>query len=529
VRVVLTSDLSSERYDRTTPVLILKTSAQPLHHGTLGVIRSLGRTGVPVYSSLETGSPPAATSRYLSPDIIGVLSPSDPELNIGALKAFQGRVGRPVVIVPVDDNGALFLAENADALRPALLLPPQRPDLPRAVASKANIPHLCAMANAATPETLILSTAEDLAAASSAIRYPAVVKIAQPWLLPLGLRPAFLAHCREDVVEYQSLLRARSMADIVVQEYIPDEHAEDWFYHGYHREGGEPVVGFTGRKIRSYPPFFGATSYGLSIVNEEILAVSQRILRQLGYAGIVELEFRLDKRDRQYKFVDFNPRLGAQFQFLRNESGIDVVRAMHLDLTGRDVPDGRQVEGCAFLSDFADPAAFVAYWRQGTVGPGGWLRQVLGANEHSWFASDDIRPFTAAFGHSAKRFLSSAMRPNPRREQSPPGAPLKRTTTAKGSLAVEPFPSAKSEESVEIAQAMKAAAGTATARGPSPVLGRTWRFRSRKLSTNGVSRRRGRRRRPEQNRRVERSSPRSPIYTRIFQFLSIIINSVCFM
>jgi predicted ATP-grasp superfamily ATP-dependent carboligase len=398
------------RYDRSTPVLILKMRDLPLHHGTLGVIRSFGRAGVPVYCSRETGASPAARSRYLAQERIGVLSPAEPARAVAQLKAFQSHVGRPMVVIPIDDEGALFLAENADALRPHFLLPRQHKDVPRMAGSKANTPQICAASAVATPETFIVRTTEDLAAAGSAVSYPAVMKVAEPWLLPAGMRRMMLAQGQDDVAQYWSRLHAQSSASIVIQEYIPDEQAEDWFYHGCHREGGEPVVGFTGRKLRSYPPFFGATSYGVSVVNEDVAAMSQRLLRELGYAGIVELEFRFDKRDRRYKVIDFNARLGAQFQFLRNEAGVDVVRALHLELTGRKVPDAPQAEGVMFLSDFTDAAAFAAYWRRGAPSAGAWLGQAFRADEHAWYARDDIWPFIAAFGQFSLQFGRAAGR-----------------------------------------------------------------------------------------------------------------------
>jgi predicted ATP-grasp superfamily ATP-dependent carboligase len=409
---------SAEAFDRTTPVLILKTRSLRLHHGTLGVIRSLGRVGVPVYSLNEPGVVPAARSRYLTGDTLGVLSASDPEASITALRAFQRRVGRPVLLLPVDDAGAMFVAEHAGALLPEFLLPAQQHDLPRMVASKANNPQLCASLGVATPQTRVLGASDDLSTLRPAIRFPAVAKIAQPWLRPDGVRAAALVRNALSLAEYRAELRARTNADVVVQEYIPEEGAEDWFYHGYHREGGEPVVGFTGRKLRSYPPFFGPTTYGVSSVNEEVLTISRKMLRALGYAGVVELEFRLDRRDGRYKFLDFNPRLGAQFQFLRNDRWIDVVRAMHLDLTGRPVPTGPQLEGLRFVSDFKDLAAFGAYSRSQAVGPLAWLGQLIGAQEHAWFALDDPAPFVAAFGESARRFRAAAMR---RRRQPRPG------------------------------------------------------------------------------------------------------------
>lgn len=411
-----------EAYDPTTPLLILKTFRGPMHHGTLGAIRSLGRVGVPVYASREAKPRPVVRSRYLCGDSIGILSPSNPEANIAALRALQRRIGRPVVILVVDDAGAIFVAENAEALRPQFLLPEQKPEMLRMVASKASLPQLCARLGVATPQTCVIRATDAPSAVGQAIRYPAVVKVAEPRLLPDGLRirRALLAREAQDVVEYRSQLRGLPGADIVVQEYIPEDQSEDWFYHGYHRAGGEPVVGFTGRKIRSYPPFLGATSYAVSTVNEDVVAITHEILRHLGYAGIVELEFRFDKRDRKYKFVDFNPRLGAQFQFLRNDQGVDVVRAMHLDLTGRQVPHGQQAEGCTFVSDFEDVPAFLAYSRAKAITASQWLGQVVGAQEHSWFDVDDLWPFAAACGESVKRLALAAGRRQGRR--LPPAA-----------------------------------------------------------------------------------------------------------
>jgi len=41
-----------------------------------------------------------------------------------------------------------------------------------------------------------------------------------------------------------------------------------------------------------------------------------------------------------YHLLDFNPRPGAQFRLFTDRAGTDVVRAQHLDLTGRAVPAG---------------------------------------------------------------------------------------------------------------------------------------------------------------------------------------------
>ena len=52
--------------DTTYPVLILKASRGIIHHGAVGIARTLGRLGVPVYAVVEDSFTPLATSRYLT-------------------------------------------------------------------------------------------------------------------------------------------------------------------------------------------------------------------------------------------------------------------------------------------------------------------------------------------------------------------------------------------------------------------------------------------------------------------------------
>ena len=66
--------------DWSTPAVVLKFDQNPLHHGSLGVIRSLGRLGVPVYGVHEGAWAPAASSRYLAGRFFWQPSPDDPRL-----------------------------------------------------------------------------------------------------------------------------------------------------------------------------------------------------------------------------------------------------------------------------------------------------------------------------------------------------------------------------------------------------------------------------------------------------------------
>ena len=152
---------------------------------------------------------------------------------------------------------------------------------------------------------------------------------------------------------------------------------------------------FTGVKERSYPAHAGLTSLGRSTPNarlrHEITGTAHAAVLP---AGSSTLTFAGTPGAGQYKLLDFNPRLGAQFRLFRDTAGVDVVLAQYLDLTGQAVPEGEQVSGRGFLVENYDPIGAFSYWRSGELGGGSpGSHRCAPVNETAWFARDDLRPF----------------------------------------------------------------------------------------------------------------------------------------
>jgi len=178
----------------------------------------------------------------------------------------------------------------------------------------------------------------------------------------------------------------------MLQEFIPGGAGHDWFFHGYCDGDSACRPAFTGVKERSYPAHAGLTCLGRSTPNERLAGEVTGLLKQLGYQGIIDLDLRWDARDDQYKLLDFNPRIGAQFRLFRDAAGTDVASACYLDLTGQAVPASEQVAR-GFVVENYDPIAAFSYWRGGELGLRPWLASLRTVDETAWFARDDLRPF----------------------------------------------------------------------------------------------------------------------------------------
>ncbi|WP_432992279.1 hypothetical protein [Dactylosporangium sp. CA-233914] len=331
------------RLDTSVPALLVKIGRYPVHAGALGVVRSLGRLGVPVYVITEDRLTPVALSRYVAGRFVWSGSEwHDTGRLVENLCAIGRSLGRPVVAVATDDEAAVLLAEHAATLGEHFLLPRVAPSLPRRLASKRGLFELCTAHDVPTPHTVFPTGREDLLRLAGELTFPVVAKNVAPWTrlrAPAVPTTTILSSRRALLDRFAGL---DDLSGLLLQEYIPHEQAEDWFVHAYCDEGSSPALSFVGRKAYAWPPGRGCTADARAARNPALSDLTERFCKEIGYRGINDLDWRYDRRDGRLKLVDFNPRVGAQFRFGQTENGIDVVRALHLAMTGRAVPAGDQ-------------------------------------------------------------------------------------------------------------------------------------------------------------------------------------------
>ncbi|KUN46689.1 carboxylate--amine ligase [Streptomyces olivochromogenes] len=402
--------------DRNVPGLIVKFGDYPLHHGGVGAIRSLGRLGIPMYAITEDRYTPAAASRYLRRAFVWpTTGTEEPELLVEGLLRIGARIGRPTVLVPTDEEAAVLIAEHQEELGERFLFPRVDAKLPRRLASKQGLHELCVEHGIPSPAAAFPQSYEEIVAFAENARFPIVAKNREAFVR--RSQPAVNGTTR--IATREGLLSlARDWGDqpgVILQEYLPREEAEDWIVHAYFDADSTPLAMFTGVKVRSWPPHAGMTANAYVVDNPELADLAARFIKQIGFSGVIDLDLRFDRRDGQYKLLDFNPRMGAQFRLFENESGIDVVRAMHLDLTGRTVPEGEQRAGHRYIVENIDLPALLAYRRSGYTTPHAPTR--ASGTELAWLAGDDLRPFftmLARFVRPGARHLYQLWRTNRR-------------------------------------------------------------------------------------------------------------------
>jgi predicted ATP-grasp superfamily ATP-dependent carboligase len=345
-----------------------------------------------MYAITEDRCTPAAASRYLERAFVWpTTGTEDPDRLVEGLLRIGRRIGRPAVLIPTDEEAAVLIAEHQSELVGRFLFPRVTPGLPRRLASKQGLHELCVEHGIPSPSAAFPQSYDEVVDFAEKARFPVVAKNREAFVR--REHPAVNGTTR--IATRKGLLTlARDWGDhpgVILQEYLPREQAEDWIVHAYFAADSTPLAMFTGVKVRSWPPHAGMTANAYVVDNPELADLAARFIKQIGFTGIIDLDLRFDRRDGQYKLLDFNPRMGAQFRLFESESGVDVVRAMHLDLTGRPVPEGEQRAGHRYIVENIDLPALLAYRRSGYTTPHAPAR--ASGTELAWLAGDDPLPF----------------------------------------------------------------------------------------------------------------------------------------
>jgi len=363
--------------DSFVPVLIMPAE----RHGSLAIARTLGRLGAPVYG-YGSGIGAVRASRYLKRWFAGPGDQAEPAEVVARLIEIARTLGKRTVLIPTSDETALLTSRHSAALEPWYIFAEQPADTVAALCSKKRMYYLVKRAGVPTPESCFPQSRADLLRFLDAARLPVMLKgIHGKSLQRRAGRRMYVVETAEELIRLYDLLEDPENPDLMVQEYIPGADDAVWMFNGYFDANTTCLAAFTGRKLRQFPVHRGLTSMGVCQGNQAVESISRTLLEAMGYQGAVDIDFLYDQRDGTYKVIDINPRVGATFRLFVDADGMDVVRALYLDLTGQPREATEGVEGRGWMVEDLDLASSLSYWIEGGLAPRDWIRSLRRVRE----------------------------------------------------------------------------------------------------------------------------------------------------
>jgi predicted ATP-grasp superfamily ATP-dependent carboligase len=356
----------------------------------LGVVRSLGRRGIPVWVINQGGHLVAAASRFVGRRLPWPGGDDHGKIDfLLALCATHKLNGW--MLIPTDDYTVGLVSGHHKALgsRYQLTVPPW--EQLRWACDKRLMHQLAKNLEVHQPWTVCPSNREELAEIDCP--FPVILKPAirlQP--SSLAVPKAWLAEDRKSLLtRYDEASALLSPENLIIQEIVPGGGEAQFSYAALCKDGCS-LASLVARRTRQFPRDFGQLSTYVETVDKpEIIEPAERLLAALRFTGLVEVEFKRDPRNGQFKVLDINPRVWG-WHTLSRRAGVDFPYLLWLLASGKPVPRLRGRAGERWVHLSADLRMAIEEIVRGRLSLLDYLRSIRGPLESAIFSWDDPLP-----------------------------------------------------------------------------------------------------------------------------------------
>jgi D-aspartate ligase len=327
----------------------------------LGIVRSLGSRGIPI-CVVDDERSISGFSRYATHNL-KVANLRDERAIVDSLIGIGKRLNlRGWVLYPTREELVAAFSRNRSLLGEWFCVPTPEWESVRWAWDKRNTYLLAKELGIPTPVTHYPEDAKQLAELD---------RCTPPFVIKPAIKEHFIyatkakAWRANNHAELKALFHEASElagpGEIMVQELIPGGGKQQFAYCAFFREG-EAIGKMVAQRWRQHPLQFGRASTYVETVDIPILEdLSERFLREINYYGLVELEYKLDPRDGQYRLLDVNARTWG-YHSLGPSAGVDFSYMLYADQVGLPVGRCKGKPGIGWMRTTTDlPAACMAF------------------------------------------------------------------------------------------------------------------------------------------------------------------------
>lgn len=357
----------------------------------LGVVRNLGRHGVPIILISPNHRDMVRYSKYVSRRITYPYTKESKIQFVNFLLDVGKKMDKKYVLIPTSDEEALIYSKYKNKLNQFYILPVPSFEIVQKLVNKKEFYKLLDMMSIPHPRTYFIEDISKLKSIGQEIDFPYIIKPAYSHLFSkeFGTKN-FVINSSQELNQAIDKLRGKNM-DVVIQEIIPGN--EIYMFYTYFNRQSEPVAICGYDKLRQYPPDFGSGSLCKSVWRHIPIDSAIQVLKTIKYHGMAEPEFKKDPRDNQYKLIEINSRTTTE-SILPARCGVNVEYTAYLDTIGRYVDEPFSPKNdILWVDEIGDLLSCLMQIRGGRFGVREVFRSLKGKRVYAIAAWDDPLPF----------------------------------------------------------------------------------------------------------------------------------------
>ncbi|MDD3173061.1 MAG: ATP-grasp domain-containing protein [Herbinix sp.] len=294
---------------------------------TLSVVRSLGKKHIEIYSAEETLMNISGFSRYCSKNLVYPSPIKKPDDFLEWLDRTIDKYSIDILF-PMDDSAMALVIEQKDYLSKKVRFTVPDANQFEVASDKWKSVQMAKKAGLDCPITVLPKNIEDIENCIEKVGFPAIVK-ARKSSGSRGIR---------SVNSFSELIPAYKEVNDnfpcpILQQRVPTGPRFDvcLLFDNQSRL----KASFAQKEIRHFPVEMGPSTVQQSIKLPEIVIKCTKMLQDIGWTGIAEVEFMLDESTGKYIFMEINPRFWNSLE-LGVHCGIDFPYYLYLITKGTD-------------------------------------------------------------------------------------------------------------------------------------------------------------------------------------------------
>ena len=214
---------------------------------------------------------------------------------------------RDWVLLPSNDHAVYNISANREKLLVYYKIISPEPATLDKVYNKELLIKLCQSVNIPVPLSWFPEKKEDID--HSEFRFPLLIKGKNglTFYKSLGRKAFFVKNPENLMTDVKNITGKTSFSNIYFQNLLPVENSKPVSFTAF-SVNGEIKSYWMGIKIREHPLKFGTATYSIGTDIPELFGLAERLLRELSFTGVCEIEFMYDSRDNEYKLIEVNAR-----------------------------------------------------------------------------------------------------------------------------------------------------------------------------------------------------------------------------
>ncbi|MDQ6820075.1 MAG: ATP-grasp domain-containing protein [Actinomycetota bacterium] len=357
----------------------------------LAIVRSLGRRGIDVVV-LDDEVSVSRCSRFTAAQV-RVPDLRRQEAIAGALLALADRYDlHGWVLFPTREETVAAISRYREDLLARYRVPTPEWDVVKWAWDKRNTYQRAAELGLPVPRSWTLRSHEELEEIDG--DPPFVIKPAiKEHFFYATKQKAWRADTRlELAARVREAIRLIDVGEVIVQELIPGSGQTQLAFCAFFK-GGRAAARMTVKRLRQHPPEFGRSSTYVQTISDATLdEPSERFLRSIGYYGLVELEYKHDRRDGQTKLLDVNARTWG-YHGVSQRAGVDFPYLLYADQLGLPAQgSGVASPGVSWIRLVTDVPTAALELTRGRLGWREYLGTLRSFDVESVFSRDDPLP-----------------------------------------------------------------------------------------------------------------------------------------